>query len=329
MARALSVASRSGAKNSTIVRSLAAGGLVRRALCLAAPGVAARLAERAVLTPPRSPLDPRDAERLAAGHRFTVRWDGGRLAAWSWGDGPTVFLVHGWGSRAGRMTAFVPPLLEAGFSVVAFDGPGHGESDGERSSMVEMAGALRAVAEWAAAAESAAGHAGVVAHSLGGPVAAFAMRRGLRIRRAVFIGAPADLDERTAEFALAQGLTPGVLRRLRERVERRVGVSWREIRMAALAPAGETPLLLVHDREDREVPWRDAAAIAASWPGAELLATTGLGHRRVVGDPAVVAAAVEFLRRRAPAGQPPSPSRRRNASFPAANASQTESAPNT
>jgi hypothetical protein len=61
--------------------------------------------------------------------------------------------------------------------------------------------------------------------------------------------------------------------------------------------ARDLPLtaLVIHDREDVEVPWREGAAIAAAWPGAELLTTQGLGHRRILRDPAVVARVSTFL----------------------------------
>mgnify|MGYP003291741877 CR=1 FL=1 len=56
-----------------------------------------------------------------------------------------------------------------------------------------------------------------------------------------------------------------------------------------------TPLLVIHDREDAEVPWQEGAIIAQAWPGATLSTTSGLGHRRIVHDPAVVERAVGFL----------------------------------
>ena len=55
-------------------------------------------------------------------------------------------------------------------------------------------------------------------------------------------------------------------------------------------------LLVIHDLEDREVKVDHGHALAATWPNARLLATTGLGHRRILRDDAVIAAALELLR---------------------------------
>jgi len=63
---------------------------------------------------------------LARGRFEAVPFRGAALATWSWGKGPLVVLVHGWTGHAGRLTRYVPALVDAGFSVLAFDAPGHG-----------------------------------------------------------------------------------------------------------------------------------------------------------------------------------------------------------
>ncbi len=55
------------------------------------------------------------------------------------------------------------------------------------------------------------------------------------------------------------------------------------------------PTLVVHDRDDASTDVGDGEAIAAAWPRAELTVTTGLGHRRILRDPGVVAQVVDFV----------------------------------
>jgi hypothetical protein len=54
--------------------------------------------------------------------------------------------------------------------------------------------------------------------------------------------------------------------------------------------------LIVHDLEDREVPWSEGERYARYWADARLLSTQGLGHNRIAGDETVIAAALRFLR---------------------------------
>jgi len=49
------------------------------------------------------------------------------------------------GARA-QMTGFVDPLLFAGYRVVAYDQPAHGESDGKMTNLLEIAPTMELIA---------------------------------------------------------------------------------------------------------------------------------------------------------------------------------------
>jgi pimeloyl-ACP methyl ester carboxylesterase len=268
-----------------------------RALERTAPGLGAVLAERLFFTPPRMALAPQVRDLLDTGQSFRVYVDGGRVAAWAWGRGPAVALVHGWGGRGGRLAAaFTQPLLARGFSVVTFDAPGHGASDGRLSSMPQVARALQAVAD------AAGSLFGVIAHSMGGSASALAIANGLQVERAVFIAPAADPARYADDFAAALGVGPAAMAGMRRRSEARLRFRWSDLNVPRMATRFDVPLLVVHDRDDPTVPWEEGAAIAGAWPGAELVTTTGLGHREVVRDPQIVARAVGFVRQGAPDG---------------------------
>lgn len=262
-----------------------------RPLGALAPGLAARWAEDLFRTVRRHRRPGREERWLAGAERFEIPMGGRRLAAWSWGQGPPVLLVHGWEGRGSQLAAFAAPLAEAGFRAVAFDAPGHGSEERNRSSLPEFAEAVKAAA--AAVGEPA----GVAAHSFGVAGTCLALRRGLRLPRLVFVAAPDDLDFYIAGFAALLGLTPRVRRGMIRRLESLlVDASWEETRRVTLeAGRPDTPLLVVQDRDDEETPLAAGEAVAAAWPRGRLIATSGLGHRRILRDPGVVARVVEFL----------------------------------
>jgi len=72
-------------------------------------------------------------------------------------------------------------------------------------------------------------------------------------------------------------------------------VALADLDLAESAPAMRVPLLVIHDRGDREVAFANGAEIATSWPGAELLTTDGLGHRRILASQQVSERAAEFV----------------------------------
>jgi hypothetical protein len=151
----------------------------------------------------------------------------------------------------------------------------------------------------------------VIAHSLGATAAAFAIAGGLAVERAAFLAPMADPLPYTRTFAGRLGFGDRVRTRLVDRIERRVGLPLSAFDVPALAGRVPTPpLLLVHDRLDAETGWSDSAAIAASWPRSRLVTTSGLGHRRILRAPAVIAEVTGFVTE--PVGQP------RNGSQPAA-----------
>jgi hypothetical protein len=264
------------------------------ALSRVSPGAAAWVAERLFLTPPRHAAPERERDLLARARPGSVRVEGRRLATWTWGSGPRIMLVHGWGGRGAQLGAFVAPLVASGFSVAWFDGPAHGASEGRLATIPQMERALRGVV-------AALGPVrGIVAHSGGAVVSAWAVRRWLLdgfvdLPEAIaLIAPPADFRGYFERFAEACRLSAAARERLDRRLTARVGPP-----EAFDLPrfAGDLPVaaLVVHDREDAEVRWTEGAAIADAWPEAELVTTHGLGHRRILRDPAVVARVTAFL----------------------------------
>jgi pimeloyl-ACP methyl ester carboxylesterase len=260
-----------------------------RILSAVAPGLAAQLAERLLLSPPRAPRPAAEIALLASARARPVRVGRRRIETWTWGRGPRVLLVHGWGGRGAELGAFVAPLVQRGFSVVSFDAPGHGASDRGPATLVEMTAAIHEVG---GAREPIAG---LVAHSVGAVAATRALHEGLEVAAAVYVAPAADLVGPAVRFGQALGLSRDVRERMQQRIEARAGQPWSAFQVTRLAPTLETPLLVIHDRGDAEVPWQHGVAISQAWPGAELLITDGLGHHRILRAPDVVAAAVAFV----------------------------------
>lgn len=273
-------------KNSTIVRAF---GWSERW----APPIAVRLAARAWFTIP--PAIPRDRlPALPPGEAAGVELHGHALHAVTWGTGEPVYLVHGWGGRSEQLGGFVAPLVAAGHRVIAFDGPGHGASPaGSRprsTTIPELADALRA-----AVAEHGRPHA-VIAHSMGAAVAAHAVRAGLRPAALVLLAPAADPRWVLDQFVRRLGAGPRVRAGLERAVVRRVGLPWETFHVPSLHRSTPVPpTLVVHDAADREVGPEHGRAIADAWPGARLLPTEGLGHRRLLRDPTVIDEAVRFV----------------------------------
>jgi pimeloyl-ACP methyl ester carboxylesterase len=211
------------------------------------------------------------------------------MTAWSWGEGPSVLLVHGWNGRATQLGSVVAPLVAQGYRVVGFDAFGHGDSPGSSMSIPELASCIRRVAD------ELGGVYGVIAHSMGGAATTVALSEGLELQRAVFISPPSDPNAFLEIFSAAIGIGDEVRSRVKRRVEQRLGVRIDDMRAHLLAPSMKIPLLVIHDRDDKEVPVRAGQSIAEAWPDAELIVTEGLGHQRILRAEHVTNVAVSFI----------------------------------
>jgi len=216
------------------------------------------------------------------------------VVVYTWGKGEsTVALTHGWGGRASQFAPLVRDLVSEGFRVVAFDAPAHGESGGRRTYLFDWLDALRGIQD-----RDGDLHA-VIGHSFGALATLLAVVDGLRAERVVTVAAPADADVMLAQFRTALGYDDTVAAALRERF------AWRFLppaadpfaRISAASrplPQG-VPLVVVHDEEDRQVPFGEAVRLTTAHPGARLVATTGFGHGRILRSDAFLDAALEAV----------------------------------
>ncbi|MFL5392754.1 MAG: alpha/beta hydrolase, partial [Myxococcales bacterium] len=266
-------------------------GLGWKLLSVVAPERAERDAADLFRQPTRSGVAGEPFVPCYAGKRFSVETSTGVVAAWQFGEGqgPTVLVAHGWNGAAAQLFRLIARLVRGGFEVVAFDQPAHGLSGGTRTDVADMADAVRSVAFRVRPVHA------VVAHSLGATAAALAIARGAAIPRAVLIAPPVEVPYFARGFARRLGLPParaeGMLRKLAE-----VTGPVEALDLRQLAPRQRAALLVLHDLDDREVPFAHGEALASAWPGARLRSLQNLGHRRMLREPFVLDEIVDFLR---------------------------------
>jgi pimeloyl-ACP methyl ester carboxylesterase len=215
-----------------------------------------------------------------------------RIAAYLWGDPaqqPLVLLAHGWSSFGLRFAPWVCALRQAGYAVVTFDQLAHGRSSGRRSTLPSFAEAVFQVAKHYGPL------AAVVGHSLGGAATMLALSKGMQAERTVLIAPAADPMAAADRFGRAVGLAQSLRAHLFDEWEKRFKIPVAGLQVHVNAPFIARPALVVHDLEDREVPWAEGERYARYWPQARLLTTTGLGHHRVAAEPQVIAEALRFL----------------------------------
>jgi pimeloyl-ACP methyl ester carboxylesterase len=109
------------------------------------------------------------------------------------------------------------------------------------------------------------------------------------------ISAPARYERYARGVAAAAGLDAEDTEAMLAILSRGMGTDVREVSLPQRAPMRREHALFIHSSDDRVVAIEDSLATAAAWPGARHQRVEGLGHRRILADPAVVRAAVSFV----------------------------------
>jgi len=264
---------------------------------LAAPSRTAALIARRFFATEKPPLQ-RTHFTLSKPARTRLQAPDGEVITYHWGDfkrEPTVVLAHGWNGWAQQMERFVAPLQERGLAVIAFDHVAHGASAGNRSSLPVMIRTLEHLFS------EVPDLVGVIAHSLGAAATASVLASSRReLQGAVLIAPPSDPRPYLTMLARMMGAPKALTPQIEQAAGHIAGV---ELKRLVADPWTvrriRTPLMIVHDVDDGEVPISNGYAYTRG-SRARVLATDGLGHRRILRDLHVVDQAVGFVSRRQP-----------------------------
>lgn len=206
-----------------------------------------------------------------------------------WGEGRPVLMAHGY---EGRYTQFAPVIQQLGaanFKLITLEMPGHGRAGGLRADPLSSSRAVQA-----AGAEFGPFHA-MIGHSQGANAVMHAAAHGVASDRLVLIAPLVSVEAHLRMVGALVKLSPEGTELFLQKMTALVGVHPSDFEGSALQGALPQPALIVHDTDDREIPFSAAKDLAAAWPSARLLATDALGHRRLLADAKVVEAVGEFV----------------------------------
>ena len=179
------------------------------------PQLAARIAYPMFVTPsPRRELRPEERRIMDEARESHIRVRSSKLNVYEWKKGPdVVLLVHGWQGRASQFNVLVRSLRARGFTVVAFDAPACGASEGSTTDIADYIDAMRKLQRIYGP------FAGVVGHSFGALAALSAINEGLDARRVVGVGTIPDAAFLLSSFAERLQLSKATINALAERFQ--------------------------------------------------------------------------------------------------------------
>jgi len=255
------------------------------------PILAGKLALKLFLKPIRFQTPNREKEAIEQAKIINISVEKYDVAIYEWGDGPAVWVYHGWSGRATQLYEITRELVKNGYKVYGIDAPGHGKSTGNESSVLLYESALQELSRIKGSP------AAYIGHSLGGAVGFLAYKNGIEIKKLVSIGAPSVSDAIMKEALnkigagdiTFQNLKKAFLKKFKEPFDNYTALNW-------VDPPPEVPVLIIHDKDDRDAPIHHGEALAKALPKADFFITAGLGHNRILRDKTVIEKVLSFVK---------------------------------
>ncbi|MEV0648637.1 alpha/beta hydrolase [Phytomonospora sp. NPDC050363] len=243
----------------------------------------------------RGRLRPAELDQIAGARTATMTVEGKSVRTYRWGSGERpILFVHGWWSRGSRVAPLVPGLLARGYSPISFDAPGHGESGGRSTTIMEYREIIRRLhAEYG-------DFEAIVAHSFGVAASFYALRDEVRAGRLVGVSGVGEFGYLLEKFSGHLKLRDRVSGELRRLIEDGLFPGrpdiWRNFSATHRPEEFDLPILLIHDDGDSMVlPEQSRRIAAAHGDRVRLIVTNGLGHNKILADPGVVDTVLHFL----------------------------------
>jgi len=180
-------------------------------------------------------------------------------------------------------------LLKLGYSTISFDAPAHGKSKGKTTIMSDFIASILEIEKQYGPFEVAIGH------SLGGMSVLNGIKDGLQVNKAVIIGSGDIVQDILDDFTAKLSLKQEISERLRNLFEEKYQVKMDDFSAYKAAQKMEIPVLVIHDKDDPEVPVKAGIHIHEQLKNGILYITEGLGHRKILGNQNVIKKILEFI----------------------------------
>ena len=257
-----------------------------------APPIAHNIAWNLFFSPFKFKRPSREDNVFESAKKSSISINNKKVQVFEWGTkgNPIAVVVHGWSGRATQFYKFIASLVAEGYHVVGFDAPAHGLSEGKNTNIKEFRQVLSHIEKNIGVIKVGIGH------SFGGVSLLYAKQQGLALDTVIMISSPTIGEDILTAFRKKIDASAKTSKALRKMVIRRFDLDFEEITATEMAKTLMVKNhMIIHDKNDLEVPYQNAETLKKVSPHADLVLTNGLGHTRILRDNLVVERVLNFI----------------------------------
>lgn len=208
--------------------------------------------------------------------------------------GELIFLVHGWGSNAGSLSKFAFELEERNYRVISFDLPAHANSKSEYTNLYECKEAFKKLIQFMNPQEPFT----IISHSFGSAMTAYTMAElDYSVDKFVFLTTPNSLLDIFTSFKTFIGITDKTFSFMLKNINKLLKEDIHDISVEEkLKHISFTKLLLVHDKKDKILPFKNSEEVLRSTDNTELKSYERIGHYRMLWNEEVLNDTLSFIK---------------------------------
>lgn len=263
-----------------------------RAISYFSDDLTVRFAMKLFVTPTKFPTPNRELTMESKSKKFHLELPKAKkdFMVYENGNGSKKALViHGWNGRGTQLASLVKELIAMDYTVVSFDAPGHGKASKNTAVMTDFMEAAFVLERYYKDFDL------IIGHSLGAMTAINVLGRGFKAKKAVTIGSGDVIINIIKDFVKAIGLKQNLVEKFILNFEQKYNVSITDYTVHEQVKNFEIPLLIIHDKNDLDVPYTDSETIYKHAKKGKLLLTEKLGHRKILGDAKVISEIKKFI----------------------------------
>lgn len=241
---------------------------------LFSPTYASKIAIYFFSKPRKGSIKAEEREYLETADQKIVQSNDIAIQMYQWqGKKPTILLVHGWESNSYRWKDLIELLKSEDHNIISIDAPAHGNSGSKIFNAILYSECINEVINQFNI------HT-VIGHSVGGTASAIALHnyKISSVKKLISLGAPSNFIALVENYRKMMGFNKKVMKAMDKYYLEQFGHLPKYFTVANYSKNIKAKGLIIHDRKDRIIPYKDAIEITRHYKNSKLIRTVGFGH---------------------------------------------------